>query len=80
MESIGIYEAKAQLSRLVEHVGRGHEITITKHGKAIARLVAPRKAAPSARVQAFAEIDRMQREFKVRARFDLRAIIEEGRS
>ncbi len=39
MERVGIYEAKAKLSDLVEHVGRGRQVTITKHGKAVARLV-----------------------------------------
>jgi prevent-host-death family protein len=39
MKTIGTFEAKTHLSMLLEQVGHGEEITITKHGKAIARLV-----------------------------------------
>ena len=38
MERVGIYEAKAKLSDLVDQVSRGGEVTITKHGKAVAML------------------------------------------
>ncbi|RME24883.1 MAG: type II toxin-antitoxin system prevent-host-death family antitoxin [Deltaproteobacteria bacterium] len=34
-----IYEAKTQLSRLVERASRGEEIIISKAGKPLARLV-----------------------------------------
>jgi prevent-host-death family protein len=36
---IGAYEAKTHLSALLERVARGEQITITKHGKPVARLV-----------------------------------------
>jgi prevent-host-death family protein len=39
MERLGIYEAKARFSELVERASKGREITITRHGKAVARLV-----------------------------------------
>ena len=39
MTSVGIAELKNQLSDLVERAGAGEEIVITKHGKAVARLV-----------------------------------------
>lgn len=39
MESIGSYEAKTHLPRLLERVAKGEEFTITKHGVPIARLV-----------------------------------------
>lgn len=35
---VGAYEAKTQLSKLLERVARGEHITITKHGKPIAEL------------------------------------------
>jgi len=37
--TIGIREAKAQLSRLVREVQGGHEWLITDHGRPVARLV-----------------------------------------
>jgi prevent-host-death family protein len=39
METVGSYEAKTHLPRLLERVERGETIIITRHGKAVARLV-----------------------------------------
>jgi prevent-host-death family protein len=45
MRTVGTFEAKTHLSALLERVARGEEITITRHGRPIARLV-PVAAAP----------------------------------
>jgi prevent-host-death family protein len=37
--SVNLYEAKTQLSRLVERAARGEEIVIAKSGKPMAKLV-----------------------------------------
>ena len=39
MELIGAFEAKTHLSALLERVGQGERITITRHGIPIAMLV-----------------------------------------
>jgi len=39
MQEIGAFEAKNKLAALLDRVERGEEIVITRHGKAIARLV-----------------------------------------
>lgn len=39
MIKVGIFEAKTHLSALLEKVGRGQEVLITKRGEPIARLV-----------------------------------------
>ena len=39
MEQIGAYEAKTHLPRLLDRVARGESLTITRHGKPVARLV-----------------------------------------
>jgi prevent-host-death family protein len=39
MITIGAFEAKTHLSALLERVAAGEEVVITKHGKAIARLI-----------------------------------------
>lgn len=49
MVTVGAFEAKTHLSSLLERVARGEEIVITKHGKAIAKLV-PAEVADRARV------------------------------
>ena len=39
METVGAYEAKTHLSRLLERVSNGEQFTITKHGVPVAMLV-----------------------------------------
>ena len=36
---VGVYEAKTQLSRLIDLAMAGQEIIITRHGRPVARLV-----------------------------------------
>lgn len=39
MWSVGVYETKTRLPRLLSRVARGHRITITKYGVPVAQLV-----------------------------------------
>lgn len=39
MDTIGAFDAKTHLSALLERVAQGEEITITRRGRPIARLV-----------------------------------------
>lgn len=39
MKYVGIFEAKTHLSSLIDEVEKGGEVTITRHGKAVAKLV-----------------------------------------
>jgi prevent-host-death family protein len=41
--TVGAYDAKTHFSELLERVARGEEITITRHGAAVARLVPARE-------------------------------------
>jgi len=41
METVGAYEAKTHLPKLLERVSKGERITITKHGIPIAVLQSP---------------------------------------
>ena len=43
MREVGSFEAKNKLSQLLDEVERGEEITITRHGKEVARLVPARQ-------------------------------------
>jgi prevent-host-death family protein len=57
--TVGAYEAKTHLSELLEKVEAGEEITITKHGAPVAKLVPVKKELrPEERVAA---IDRIQK-------------------
>jgi len=51
MITIGAFEAKTHLSSLLDRVANGEDVLITKHGKAVARLV-PAHAAERTGVEA----------------------------
>jgi prevent-host-death family protein len=55
---VGAFEAKNTLGRLLDRVERGEEIVITRHGKAVARLV-PNERSPS-KDQVQAAFDRIR--------------------
>lgn len=79
MSSVGIFEAKNRLSELVERVQRGEEITLTRRGEVVARIVPP---AHPANAQALDEVMNRIRTLRkgVRAgRTPLRKLIEDGR-
>ena len=79
MRTVGSYEAKTHLPRLLDAVAKGETITITKHGVPVARLVPPCKTA---RPDAAAAIDAwLQTRENIRLGDDLtiRQMIEEGR-
>lgn len=44
MKEVGIREVQKNLSALIAEVRKGHEVTITERGKAVARLVPARPA------------------------------------
>lgn len=46
MKEVAVYEAKTRLSELLAEVERGEQVTITRRGRPIARLVS---VAPAAR-------------------------------
>lgn len=78
MKSVGSYEAKTHLPKLLEEVVRGERISITRHGVPIAMLV---PAEPVARVDAKSLVAAM-REFRKGRKLEgesLREMIEEGR-
>jgi prevent-host-death family protein len=58
MKVIGAFEAKNKLGQLLDLAEQGEEVTITRHGKAVARIV---PAVPSAgRGEAQAAIRRIR--------------------
>ena len=60
--TVGAYEAKTHLSELLEKVEAGEEITITKHGAPVAKLVPIKKeASTEERVAAIQRIHALSR-------------------
>ena len=61
MAKIGAFEAKTHFSDLLARVANGEEITITKHGKAIARLVSADPSENLAPETAFQKLTELRR-------------------
>jgi prevent-host-death family protein len=57
MTTIGVYDAKTHLPKLLERVRRGERFLITKHGRPVAQLL---PAAPEAAVEVKEVIRQMQ--------------------
>lgn len=77
MKTVGAYEAKTSLARLLDEVAAGESITITRHGVPIATLQPARrgrKAAQSA-ASSLRNFRRMHRLEGV----TIRELIDEGR-
>jgi len=74
--SIGAYDAKTHLPRLLDQVERGQSVTITKHGREVARLVpVGSRSTPESVIAAL-------RAARVGVRLDgesVRDMVEEGR-
>jgi prevent-host-death family protein len=77
MKQVGVYEAKTQLPRLLDSVERGETITITRHGKAVARLVPVR--ANRMTVEEAIQAMRAFREEHSLDGLTIKELIEEGR-
>ncbi len=77
MKTVGAYEAKTHLPRLLEEVERGGTVTITKHGREVARLV-PVDRRSSNPAEVIDEI-RVARVGVRRGRTSVRRMIDDGR-
>jgi len=78
MQTIGAYEAKTSLSKLLERVHQGERISITKHGVTVAILQPPATSKRLHPQQAIAAL-RMFRDKHNLKGLPLRKLIEEGR-
>jgi len=80
MREVGVLEARNGLSALLEQVEKGEEITITKHGKPVARLVpADRMTWDLARAQKAVEEIRAIRARAKPGPESLKDLVNEGR-
>ena len=84
MKSVGSYEAKTHLPRLLCEVEKGETITITKRGKPVA-VLSPAQPVPKRDVSAVIAEFRAYSQEQARAhgslsRLEIKEMIEEGRS
>jgi prevent-host-death family protein len=76
MVEIGAYEAKTNLSRLLERVEHGERITLTRHGRPMAMLVPVEEKRPPKDVISDLREFRRGRRLGV---IGVREMVEEGR-
>ena len=83
MKHVGMFEAKTNLSRLVEEVEKGEEVIITRHGKPVAKIVRAEKENPftpekiAERRKAMAELREIANRLKINATVtNARALLE----
>lgn len=75
---IGTFEAKNRFSELLDRVERGEEVTITRHGRPVARLVAA-KTRDIEKARAAAEWILAHRHENRLGDDTVKGLIEEGR-
>jgi prevent-host-death family protein len=73
-----MFEAKTHLSALIEEVEQGNEITITRRGTPVARLVPAEPTRRNNPQEAAARLRQLRRGIKL-GRVSLRGLIDEGR-
>ena len=78
MKTVGVYEAKTHLPRLLERVRKGERIIITRHGTAIAVLQPPEYREKADPMEVIAEILKFREQHTLDGQ-TLRELIEEGR-
>jgi len=84
MKHVGIFDAKTNLSALVEEVEKGGSVVITRHGKPVAKLVPAQpeltKEEIARRRKAIETLRKIAREINVKATpEEIKAWINEGR-
>jgi len=78
MDTVGSYEAKTHLPSLLARVAKGEQITITRHGVPVAKLVpvsSTQKPDTKAAIEQLLEF----REGRELGELSIREMIEEGR-
>jgi prevent-host-death family protein len=78
MESVGAYEAKTHLPKLLARVAKGERITITKHGVPVAVLQPPDAGRTEDPKKVIGQIKAFRKKHKLGSA-SLRRMIEEGR-
>ncbi|MCY4611713.1 MAG: type II toxin-antitoxin system prevent-host-death family antitoxin [Gammaproteobacteria bacterium] len=77
METIGAYEAKTHLPKLLDRVVRGERLTITRHGKPVAKLIPVATDQEQAR-EALERIIERRKHIKLAPLSELMALVHEG--
>jgi prevent-host-death family protein len=77
LRQVGVYDAKTQLPRLLDAVERGEIVTITRHGRPVAKLV-PVKGTQRSVEEAIEALREFRKRHPLRG-LKIKDLIEEGR-
>lgn len=80
MREVGAFEAKNKFGQLLDWVEQGEEVTITRHGKEVARLVPSRTAFNREAARAAAGRIRMMSKGVTLGGLKIKDLINEGRA
>ncbi len=78
MESVGTFEAKTHLTRLLDRVAKGERIAITNRGKLVAMLVPPEAGITADSAQVGREMLAYRDRVKRKLRGSFREMAHEG--
>jgi prevent-host-death family protein len=87
MKTVAVYEAKTRLSEILTAVEQGEQVTITRHGHPIARMIALNVSETQLAEKTAVGLDRTDLIARIKATrrgcslegIDIRNAIEEGR-
>ena len=80
MKTIGAFQAKTQLSQLLDEVEKGEAVTITRHGRAVAVLAPIQPARRKKTGEAWlTEVQRLRKGITLGGAVTIRQLIDEGR-
>lgn len=79
MRTVGSYEAKTHLPRLLDEVAGGEKITITKHGVPVAVLVPPPARRRRSVEEVIEELKELREGVSLGEGSTVRDLLEEGR-
>jgi len=79
MQEVGAFEAKTHLGQLLDRVEAGEQITITRHGKPVARLMPPEMNFDRQAARDAAARIRARREHMTLGGLKIKDMIAEGR-
>jgi len=79
MRSVGLFQAKNELSALVERASQGEEIMITRRGQNVAMLVPANRRSRRAPRDVIEHIREARKGARLPKGYTLRQLVEEGR-
>ena len=80
MKSVGAFQAKTQLSELLDQVEKGETVTITRHGRPVAVLAPVESTKPKKTGEQWvAEMKKLRKGVTLGGTVTVRQLIDEGR-